>query len=106
VNHIATGRAHSPGGELLPPHHRKQQWRWRSMRSMETAETMMETDGDGSGGTSPSRKGAGIETYVPQNSSAAAVKLRNCSGKNVDSPRVFPSRGLYRRKGIVRGRAS
>jgi hypothetical protein len=25
------------------------------VRSMETAETVMETDGDGSGGTSPSR---------------------------------------------------
>jgi hypothetical protein len=34
VNHIATGRALSPGGELLPPHHRRQ------------------TDGDGFGGTS------------------------------------------------------
>jgi hypothetical protein len=31
VNHIAIGRALSPGGELLPPHHRRQQgwWRWR-----------------------------------------------------------------------------
>jgi hypothetical protein len=47
------------------------------VRSMETAETAMETDGDGSGGTSPSRQGAGIETCVPQNSSAAAAKLRN-----------------------------
>jgi hypothetical protein len=25
VNHIATGRALCPGGELLPPHHRRQQ---------------------------------------------------------------------------------
>jgi hypothetical protein len=29
-----------------------------AVRSMETAETAMETDGDGSGGTSPSRQGA------------------------------------------------
>jgi hypothetical protein len=31
MNHIATGRALIPGGELLPPHHRRQQgwWRWR-----------------------------------------------------------------------------
>jgi hypothetical protein len=37
-----------------------------AVRSMETVETVMETDGDGSGGTSPSRQGAGIETSVPQ----------------------------------------
>jgi hypothetical protein len=36
------------------------------MRSMETVETVMETDGDGSGGTSPSRQGVGTETSVPQ----------------------------------------
>jgi hypothetical protein len=28
-------------------------------------ETAMETDGDGSGGTSPSRQGAKTETFVP-----------------------------------------
>jgi hypothetical protein len=33
-----------------------------AVRSMETAETAMEIDGDGSGGTSPSRQGAGTET--------------------------------------------
>jgi hypothetical protein len=34
MNHIATGRALSPGGELLPPHHGRQQrqWRWRWSR--------------------------------------------------------------------------
>jgi hypothetical protein len=37
-----------------------------AVRSMETAETAMETDGDGFGGTSPSRQGAGTETSVPQ----------------------------------------
>jgi hypothetical protein len=36
-----------------------------TVRSMETAETAMETDGDGSGGTFPSQQGAGIETSVP-----------------------------------------
>jgi hypothetical protein len=36
-----------------------------AVRSMETAETAMETDGDGSGGTSLSRQGAGTETSVP-----------------------------------------
>jgi hypothetical protein len=59
------------------------------VRSMETVETAMETDGDDSGGTSPSRQGAGTETYVPRNSSMAAAELRNCSGKNADSSRVF-----------------
>jgi hypothetical protein len=35
-----------------------------AVRSMETAETAMETDGDGSGATSPSRQGARTETSV------------------------------------------
>jgi hypothetical protein len=52
---------------------------------MEMAETAMETDGDGSGGTSPSRQGAGIETSIPQNSSAAVAELRNYSGNFADS---------------------
>jgi hypothetical protein len=54
------------------------------VRSMETAETAMETDGDDSGGTSPSRQGAGTETSVPQNLSLTAAALRNCYGKNTD----------------------
>jgi hypothetical protein len=70
---------------------------------METAETAMETDGDGSGGTSPSRQGAGTETYVPRNSSAAAAELKNCSGNFTDSSRVFHPEALYRRRGVVRG---
>jgi hypothetical protein len=45
-----------------------------AVRSMETA---METDGDGSEGTSLSRQGAGRETSVPRNSSAAAAELQN-----------------------------
>jgi hypothetical protein len=36
-----------------------------AVRSMETAETAMETDGDDSRGTSLSRQGAGTETSVP-----------------------------------------
>jgi hypothetical protein len=48
-----------------------------AVRSMEMAEMAMETDGDGSGGTSSSRQGAGTETSVPQNSSAATAELRN-----------------------------
>jgi hypothetical protein len=56
-----------------------------AVRSMETAETAMETDGDSSGGTSPSWQGAEIETSVPQNSSVVAAELRNCSGNFADS---------------------
>jgi hypothetical protein len=55
-----------------------------AVRSMETAKTAMETDGDGSGGTSLSRQGARTETSVPQNLSSKAVALRNCFGKNAD----------------------
>jgi hypothetical protein len=55
-----------------------------AVRSMETAETVMETDGDGSGGTSPSRQGARTETSVPQNLSSMAAALRNYFGKNAN----------------------
>ena len=70
---------------------------------METAETAMETNGDGSGGTSLSRQGAGIETSVPQNSSATAAELRNCFWKIAESLRVFRPEVSYRRRGIARG---
>ena len=70
---------------------------------METAKTAMETDGDGSGGTSPSRQGAGTETSVPRNSSAMAAELRNSFWKIVDSPRVFRPEASYRRRGVARG---
>jgi hypothetical protein len=73
------------------------------VRSMETVETVLETDGDGSGGTSLSRQGAGTETYIPRNSLAVAAELRNCSENFADSPRVFHPEALYRRRGIVRG---
>jgi hypothetical protein len=66
------------------------------------AETAIETDGDGSGGTSPSQQGAKIETSVPRNSSAVAVELRNYSRNFADSPRVFCPEALYRQRGIVR----
>jgi hypothetical protein len=55
-----------------------------AVRLMETTETAINTDGDGSGGTSPSRQGAGIETSIPRNLSSTAVALRNYSGKNAD----------------------
>jgi hypothetical protein len=70
---------------------------------METAETAMEVNGDGSGGTSPSRQGVGTETSVPQNSSMAAAEMRNSFGNFVDFLRVFHLEASYRRRGIVRG---
>jgi hypothetical protein len=73
-----------------------------AVRSMETAETAMDTDGDGSGGTSPSRQGARTETSVPQNSSAVAAELRNSSGNFADCFRVFRREASYRRRGIIR----
>jgi hypothetical protein len=72
-----------------------------AVRLMETADTAMETDGDGSGGTSPSRQGAGIETSIPQNLSSTPTALRNCSGKNGDCFRVFCREALYRRRGVI-----
>jgi hypothetical protein len=53
------------------------------VRSMETTETAMETNGDGSGGTSPSRQGAGTETSVLQNLSSTAAALRTVLGKTL-----------------------
>jgi hypothetical protein len=73
-----------------------------AVRSMEMAETVMETNGDGSGGTSPSRQGAGIETSVPQNSSVVAAELQDFFLKNTDFFRVFCPEALYRRRGVVR----
>jgi hypothetical protein len=73
------------------------------VRSMETAETVMETDGDGSGGTSPSRQDAGTETSISQNLSTVAAELRNSLWKIADPPRVFHPEALYRRRGVVRG---
>jgi hypothetical protein len=73
-----------------------------AVRSMETAETVMETDRDGSGGTSPSRQGARTETSIPQNFSSTAADLRKCSGKNADYFRVFRPEASYRRRGVVR----
>jgi hypothetical protein len=74
-----------------------------AVRSMETAEMAMETDRDGSGGTSPSRQGVGTETSVPRNSSTAVAELQNCFWKIADSPRVFRPEALYRQRGVVRG---
>jgi hypothetical protein len=69
---------------------------------MEMVVRSMETDGDGSRGTSSSRQGAGTETYVPRNLSSMAAALRNCSGKNADWFRVFHREALYRQRGVIR----
>jgi hypothetical protein len=69
------------------------------VRSMETAEAAMETDGDGSGGTSPSQQGAGTETSVPRNSSTAMAEMRNCSGKT-STPLGFSVPRLYIGEGV------
>jgi hypothetical protein len=68
------------------------------------AETAMETNGDGSRGTSSSRQGARTETSVPRNSSVAVAELRNSSGNFADCFRVFRPEASYRRRGIVRSR--
>jgi hypothetical protein len=73
-----------------------------AVRSMETAETAMETDGDGSGDTSPSRQGVGTETSIPRNLSMAAAELRNSFWKIADSFRVFRPEALYRQRGVAR----
>jgi hypothetical protein len=73
-----------------------------AVRSMEMVETVMETDGDGFGGTSPSWQGAGIETSVPQNSSMVVAELWNSFWKIADSSRVFHPEASYRRRDIVR----
>jgi hypothetical protein len=70
---------------------------------MEMAKTVMETDGDGSGDTSPSRQGAKTENTAPRNSSVAAAELPNSFWKITDCFRVFYPEALYRRRGIVRG---
>jgi hypothetical protein len=69
-----------------------------------TTEMVMETDGDSSGGTSPSRQGAGTETSISWNSSVAAAELQNSSGNSADCFRVFHQEASYRRRGVVRRR--
>jgi hypothetical protein len=65
-----------------------------AVRSMEMAETVMETDRDGFGGTSLSWKGARTETSIPRNWSSTTAVLRHYSGKNADCFRVWTSGGF------------
>jgi hypothetical protein len=60
-------------------------------------------EGDGSGGNSPSRQGAGTETSVLQNWSSMAAALWNFSWMDANPFRVFASEGIYKWKGDVRG---
>jgi hypothetical protein len=69
------------------------------VRSMETAETAMEM----APGALPRPGRVPEQTSVPRNSSAATAELRNCSGKNADSSRVFHPEALYRQRGVVKG---
>jgi hypothetical protein len=62
-------------------------------------------DGDGSGGNSPSRQDAGIETSVPRNWSSMAAVLWNFSWIEADSFRVFVLEEIYKQKGDVGGRS-
>jgi hypothetical protein len=70
---------------------------------METAETAVETNGDGSGGTSPSRQGARTKTSVPRNLSSMAAALRNYSGKILIDLGFGLQKALNRRRGGARG---
>jgi hypothetical protein len=60
-------------------------------------------DRDGFWGNSPSRLGAGTETYVPRTLSSMVAALWNFSWMDADCFRVFASEAFYRRKGDVRG---
>ena len=60
-------------------------------------------DGDGFGGNSSPRQGAGIEISVPQNLSSMAAELWTFSWMKTNSIRVFPRNGINRRKGNVGG---
>jgi hypothetical protein len=92
VNHIATGRALSPGGDSKV-----------DGDGGEVDGDGGDSDGDGSRRTSPFWEGARTETSVPQNSLVVAAELRNSFWKIADPPRVFRPETLYRRRGIVRG---
>ena len=94
MNHIATGRALSPRGELLPSHHGSQQrrWRWRWSRWRWLR------------GNSPSRQGARTETSVPRISSTMVAAWRNFSWTEAGWYRVFAIRRIYGRKGDIGGR--
>jgi hypothetical protein len=73
-----------------------------AVRSMEMTKTAKETDGDGSGGTSPSWQGARIETFVPRNLSSTGRRCRTVLGKT-PTPLGFSVLRLYIGEGASSG---
>src|SRR4051812_47135787 len=60
-------------------------------------------DGDESGGTSPSRQGAGTRILSPQNLFLMAEEIGIASGEKGSALGVSTPRGKYRRRGVSRG---
>src|ERR1041385_5467527 len=57
-------------------------------------------DGDESGGTSPSRQGAGTAILVPRSLSAMAAEIGIAFGKSTSILGVSVTRAKYRRRGV------
>src|SRR4051812_17104360 len=60
-------------------------------------------DGDESGGTSPSRQGAGTGILVPRSLMAMAAEIGIASGEKGSRIRVSGTRVKYRPEGVTRG---
>src|SRR3954469_3515622 len=60
-------------------------------------------DGDESGGTSPSRQGAGTGILSPRNLFSMAAEIGIASGEKGSGLWVSTPRGKYRRRGASRG---
>ena len=60
-------------------------------------------DGDESGGTSPSRQGAGTGILVPRSLMAMAAEIGIASGEKGSGIRVSATRCTYMLKGGIRG---
>ena len=60
-------------------------------------------DGDESGGTSPSRQGAGAGILVPRSLMAMAAEIGIASGEKGSGIRVFSTYLKYMPKGVTRG---
>src|SRR3954469_7211928 len=59
--------------------------------------------GDESGGTSPSRQGAGTGILSPRNLFSMAAEIGIASGEKGSGLGVSTPRGKYRRRGVSRG---